>query len=76
MSGSLVPGSLVLNSVLRALLLVWVLGYVLISCGALIGGDIAVGLVGLIAGAVLLVPWLVGMAVLGVLVWITNPRRR
>ena len=31
--------------------------------------------VGLIAGAVLLIPWLVGVLVLSVLVWLTNPRR-
>jgi hypothetical protein len=63
------------NSVLRVLLLVWVLGYLLISCGALISGDLGGGVVGLVAGAVLFVPWLVGVVVLGALVWITNPRR-
>jgi hypothetical protein len=64
------------NSVLRVLLLVWVLGYLLISCGALISGDLGGGVVGLVAGAVLFVPWLVGVVVLGALVWITSPRRR
>ena len=64
-----------LNTILRVLLLVWVLGYLVISCGALVGGDVGGGLIGLVAGAILLVPWLIGVAVLGVLVWITNPRR-
>jgi len=64
------------NSLLRVLLLVWVLGYLLISCGSLVGGDLGGGLVGLVAGAVLLIPWLVGVVILGALVWITNPRRR
>ncbi len=64
------------NTVLRVLLLVWVLGYLLISCGALIGGDVGGGFLGLIAGAVLLIPWLIGLVILGGLVLITNPRRR
>jgi len=64
------------NSVLRIILLIWVVGYLLISCGSLVDGDPGGGLLGLVAGAVLFVPWLIGLLVLGVLVWITNPRRR
>ena len=63
------------NSLLRVLLVIWVVGYILISCGALIDGDVGGGLLGLVAGAVLLIPWLVGLVILSVLVWITNPRR-
>jgi hypothetical protein len=63
------------NSLLRVLLVVWIVGYLLISCGSIIDGDVGGGLLGLVAGAVLLIPWLVGLLVLGVLVWITNPRR-
>jgi hypothetical protein len=63
------------NSLLRVLLVIWVVGYILISCGALIDGDVGGGLLGLVAGAVLLIPWLVGLVILSVLVWITNPQR-
>jgi hypothetical protein len=64
------------NTILRIALLAWVLGYLLISCGSLIGGDVGGGLIGLVAGAVLFLPWLLGLMVLSVLVLITNPRRR
>ena len=32
--------------------------------------------IGLLTGLVLLVPWLVGIIVLAVLVWVTSPRSR
>jgi len=38
-------------------------------------GNVVVGGVGLIAGAVLLIPWLVGVLILSAFIWLTNPRR-
>jgi hypothetical protein len=65
-----------LNTGLRLLLLVWVLGYLVISCGGIVNGDLGGGLLGMVAGAVLFVPWLIGVVVLALLVWLTNPSRR
>lgn len=55
-----------LNSVLRLLLAFWTVGYLVISCVPMLTGNAAASGVGLLAGAVLLVPWLVGVLVLGV----------
>ncbi|HEX4898193.1 MAG TPA: hypothetical protein VFV53_07490 [Candidatus Limnocylindrales bacterium] len=63
-----------LNLVFRILLAVWVVGFVLISCVPLLAGSGGAGILGLLAGAVLLVPWLVGVLILAVLVWLTSPR--
>ena len=63
------------NSVLRLLLAIWVLGFLFISCVPVFTGSAIAGSVGLLAGAILLVPWLVGVVILGVLIWLTNPRR-
>jgi hypothetical protein len=41
----------------------------------LLTGSAAAGGVGLLAGAVLLVPWLVGGPILTIFTWLTNPRR-
>jgi hypothetical protein len=63
-----------LNLVFRVLLIVWVVGYLAISCAPLLGESAGAGLIGLFAGAVLIVPWLVGVVILAILVWLTNPR--
>jgi hypothetical protein len=65
-----------LNSLLRVALALWVLGYLVIACVPVLTGNIVVGGLGLLAGAVLLVPWLIGIVVLGIFVWLTNPSRR
>jgi hypothetical protein len=65
-----------LNSLLRVALALWVLGYLVIACVPVLTGNIVVGGLGLLAGAVLLVPWLIGIVVLGTFVWLTNPSRR
>jgi hypothetical protein len=65
-----------MNLVLRILLAVWVLGYLLVSCGPFVRGDGgAAGFFGFIFGAVFLAPWVIGIIVLGLLVWLTNPGR-
>jgi len=63
-----------LNLVFRILLALWVAGFLLISCVPLLTGSGGAGILGLLAGAVLLVPWLVGVLTLAVLVWLTNAR--
>jgi hypothetical protein len=63
------------NTVLRIVLLVWVLGYLLVSCGPLLGGHLFVGSVLAIAGLALFIPWLLGVIVLVALIWLTNHRR-
>lgn len=64
------------NTLLRVLLLIWVFGYLLVSCGPLLGGDFLLGAITLVGGIVLFVPWLIGVVVLGALIWLTNPARR
>ncbi len=69
------------NSWLRLILVLWVVGFLIISCGPALAGDgivgtLAGGAIGLVLGSVLLVPWLIGLAVLLVLIWLTSDRGR
>ena len=64
-----------LNTILRLVLAVWTVGFLVISCGPMLSGDLGATGVGLLVGSVLFVPWLLGILVLGILVWLTNPRR-
>ena len=66
-----------LNRALRWLLAIWTIVYLVVACGPLLLTDS--GLlqgIGLVTGLILLVPWLVGVVVLAVLVWLTNPPPR
>ncbi len=66
-----------LNRALRWLLAIWTIVYLVVACGPLLLTDS--GLlqgIGLLTGLILLVPWLVGVVVLAVLVWLTNPPPR
>ena len=65
-----------MNRILRIILLVWVLGYLIVACGPILTGHAVAGVAGLLVGGVLLVPWLIGVLVLVILVWLTNPRGR
>lgn len=65
-----------MNRILRLLLGVWTIGFLVVSCFPMLTGNATAGGLGLLTGAVLLIPWLVGVLVLGVLVWLTNPRGR
>ena len=64
-----------MNTILRIVLLVWILGYLLVSCGPLLGGHLFVGGVLAVAGMVFFPLWLLGIVVLAALIWFTNPRR-
>jgi hypothetical protein len=65
-----------LNLIFRALLTLWVIGYLAIACAPVLTGNPAAGGAGLLVGGVLLIPWLIGVLVLAIAVWLTNPRRR
>jgi hypothetical protein len=65
-----------MNFLLRVFLLAWVFGYLLISCAPLLGANGLVGAIGFVSGIVLFFPWLVGVIVLAILVWLTSPGRR
>ena len=64
-----------MNLLLRILLVVWIFGYVLVSCVPLFNGNAVGAGVGLLAGVVFVIPWLIGVLILGILVWLTNPSR-
>lgn len=63
------------NGLFRFLLAIWTIGFLVISCVPLLTGNAVAGGAGLLAGAVLLVPWLVGVLILSIFTWLTNPRR-
>jgi hypothetical protein len=63
------------NLILRIVLLLWVVGYLFMSCSGVVRLDVGGALLGLFGGIILFVPWLLGTIVLVVLVWLTNPRR-
>jgi hypothetical protein len=64
------------NSILRFLLALWTIGFLVVSCVPILTRDATGGGLGLVVGAVLLVPWLIGVLVLAILIWLTNPRKR
>ena len=78
MTGGSIPGPrydpAMANMVFRILLLIWVLGYLFVSCVPLLSGHMIIGGITFVAGIIFLVPWLLGVLVLGALVWMTNRR--
>jgi hypothetical protein len=65
-----------MNTIFRLLLLIWVFGYVFVSCVPLLTGHLVLGGITFVAGLFFFLPWLAVAIVLGGLVWLTNPRRR
>ena len=65
-----------MNTAFRILLLLWVFGYLFVSCAPILGGHLILGALTLAGGILLFVPWLVGVAILGMLIWLTNSPRR
>jgi hypothetical protein len=63
------------NLILRIVLLLWVVGYLFMSCSGIVRLDLGGALLGLFGGVILFVPWLIGTIVLGAAVWFTNPGR-
>jgi len=64
------------NTALRILLLVWVFGYLFVSCAPILGGHLVLGSIALVGGIVMFVPWLIGALGIAFLIWSTNPPRR
>lgn len=63
------------NTIFRVLLLIWVCGYLFVSCVPLLTGHLIIGGITFVAGIIFLIPWLLGVVILGALIWMTNPRR-
>ncbi len=63
------------NLVLRIILLLWVVGYLFVSCAPILEGHLLLGAITFVGGIVLFVPWVLGIAVLGALIRMTNPPR-
>jgi hypothetical protein len=63
------------NTALRVILAIWIVGYLALACAPLFSTSAGVGVVGFVGGIVLLVPWIIGIVVLAFLIWLTNPRR-
>ena len=66
-----------MNTALRIALLVWVLGYLFVSCAPILDGHLLIGTMTLIGGLIFFVPWVIGIVILAALIYITNapPRR-
>jgi hypothetical protein len=64
------------NTLLRILLLLWVVGYLFVSCAPILNGHLLLGAVTFIGGIILFVPWVLGIVVLAALIRMTNPPRR
>jgi hypothetical protein len=64
------------NTLLRILLLIWVCGYLFVSCAPILDGHLLLGAITLVGGIVLFVPWVIGIVVLASLIRITNTPRR
>ena len=65
-----------MNTALRIVLVIWVIGYLFLACSPILGGNLVGGTIALVGGLLLFVPWLIGIVVIGGLIWLTNPPRR
>ncbi len=69
------------NSWLKVILALWVVGFLVVACSPAIaadgiGGTLIGGAFGLLLGSFLFVPWILGVGVLLLLIWLTKPRGR
>ncbi len=69
-----------MHATLRLLLAIWAVAFPVISCGPILlganegaTGALVGGIAGLILGSVLFAPWIVGLIVLGIGVYLTRP---
>ena len=65
-----------MNTLLRILLLIWIVSYLFISCAPILNGNLVLGTITLLGGIALFIPWLIGIALLGFGIWLSDPRRR
>lgn len=64
-----------MNTLLRVLLLIWVIGYLVVACGPLLDGQLVVGTILALTGVVFFIPWVIGIVILVFLIKGTNERR-
>jgi hypothetical protein len=64
------------NTLLRILLLLWVVGYLFVSCAPILNGHLLIGALTFVGGIILFLPWILGIVVLAALIRMTNPPRR
>ena len=64
------------NTIFRVLLLIWIFGYLFVSCAPLLTGHLVIGGITLVVGLVFFLPWLAVALVLVTLVWLTRPPTR
>ena len=64
-----------MNTLLRVALALWTLLFLAIACAPFYADSAVVGALGFLTGWILLVPWILGVIVIGVLIALTNPRR-
>ena len=64
------------NTLLRLLLLIWVVGYLAVACGPMLDGNLLIGTFTLFGAIVFFVPWVIGIVVLLLLIRLTDVRRR
>ena len=62
-----------MNTLLRIVLLLWVVGYLFVSCAPILDGHLLLGAVTFVGGIILFVPWVLGIVVLAALIRMTNP---
>ncbi len=60
------------NTIFRIVLLIWVVGYLVVSCAPILDGHLLIGAIALAGGILLFIPWVVGIALLAGLIWLTN----
>jgi hypothetical protein len=65
-----------MNLALRLALLLWVVGYLVVSCAPILNGHLILGAIGVFGGIIFFVPWVIGIVVLVFLISATNPPRR
>ena len=52
--------------------MIWICGYLFVSCVPLLTGHLIIGGITFVAGLIFFVPWLIGVFVLALLIWLTN----
>jgi hypothetical protein len=65
----------IVNTVLRIVLLLWVVGYLFVSCAPILNGHLLIGAITFVGAIILFVPWVLGIVVLAALIRMTNPPR-
>jgi hypothetical protein len=64
-----------MNLALRLILLVWIVGYLVVSCEPILSGHLVLGTIALFGGVVFFIPWVLGIVVLLFLIGATNRPR-